>query len=192
MSQPRRRPEIIEIADLSESSDSGGEFLFSRNSQPPASAQTNTSSLFREHIAPVSITATQYTTYPQSVDRAAGSNSPPHGLSPVTASSRSGTRSKGKGKAKEATSTTTPQACESSSSQRNANCLPPASESRPGNLCTFASLRGRRSAYDIYIELALVLLSTSGDLSHNRQEHLQHNPCVTPAYPPSARLTTVL
>lgn len=139
MSQPWRRSQIIEIIDSSESGDSGGESIFSRNSQQPASEETKTSSFFREHVAPVSIMATQYMTHSQSVDRATGSNSRPHGLSPVTgSSSRSGTPSKGKGKAKKVTSTTTPQACESSSSQRNANCLPPASDRRPDDLCTFA------------------------------------------------------
>jgi hypothetical protein len=139
MPQPWRRSEIIEITDLSESGDSGGESISSRNSQQPTPEKTNTSSLFREHVAPVSITATQYMTHPQRVDRATGSNSPPHGLSPATASSsRRGTPSKGNGKAKEVTSTTTPQACESSSSQQSANCLPPASERKPGDLCTFA------------------------------------------------------
>lgn len=144
MSQPWRRSEIIEITDSSESSDSGGESIFSRNSQQPASEETKTSSFFREHVAPVSIMATQYMTHSQSVDRATGSNSRPHGLSPVTTSSsrsgtsRSGTPSKGKGKAKKVTSTTVPQTCESSSSQRNANCLPPASDWGPDDLCTFA------------------------------------------------------
>lgn len=138
MPQPWRRSEIIEINDSSESGDSGGESIFSRNSRL-MSERTNTPPLFREHAAPVSITVAQLTTHSQSVDRPTGSNSRPHGLSPVTASSsRSGTPGKGEGKAKEITSITTPQACESSSSQRNATCLPPASERQPDDFCTFA------------------------------------------------------
>ena len=137
MPQPWRLPEIIQINDSSESGDSGGESFFSSSSRL-RSERPNTPPLFREHAAPVSIMATQLTTHSQSVDRPTGSNLRPHGLGPVTASSRSGTPGKGKGKAKEVTSITTTQACESSSSQRNTTCLPPASERRPDDLCTFA------------------------------------------------------
>jgi hypothetical protein len=139
MPQPWRRSEIIEISDSDESDDSWGEPLFSRGSQELISERTNTSSLFRGYVVPVSITVTQHTTHSQSVDRATVSSSQPHGLSSVTApSSRSGTPGKGKGKAKEITSITTSQACASSSSQRNAICLPPASERRPDDPCTSA------------------------------------------------------
>ena len=139
MSQPWRRSEIIELTDSSQSGDSGGESVFSKSHRRLESESTNTSSLFREHVAPVSITVTQHATHVQSMDRPTGSNSQPHGLSPVTASgSRSGTPGKGKGRAKEVTSITVSQACEGGSSQRNANSLPPASEGRPDDLCTFA------------------------------------------------------
>jgi len=138
MHQPWRRSEIIEISDSDESGDSGGESHFSRKSKQPVSERTNTSSLFRMHVAPVSITVTQHTSHSQNVDRATDSSSRPHRLSPVAASSRSGAPGKGKGKAKEITSSTMSQACESNSSQRNASCLPPASEGRPDDRCTFA------------------------------------------------------
>ena len=139
MPQPWRRSEIIELTDSSQSGDSGGEAIFSTNHRRLESGRTNTPSLFHEHVAPASMTVTQYTAHCQSVDRLTGSNSQPHGLSPVTASSsRSGTPGKGKGKAKEVTSVTTPQACENGSSQRNGSYLPPVSEGRPDDLCTFA------------------------------------------------------
>lgn len=132
MPQPWRRSEIIEISDSDESDDSWAQTLFPRESQQLVSQQSNRPSLFPEHVAPVSITVTQNTTRS---DPAAGSSSPLH---ETAANSRSRTPVKGKGKAQEVISTTTSQACESSSSQRSANRLPPAVETRPDDHCMFA------------------------------------------------------